>query len=164
MKRSLTLFLSFCILFNFLISCSEKNNLLKTNKGPLKSTTSQSSQSSESTHSGETQTYEEIHADIPENSKNSTKVDEVEEKEPTEHLGNCFMKIHNWFYDLNPITPKNKNMIIRTDSGEVIEFNVCNNVPTDCTATSGLVVEKKNCNLFGGSSFKDKSWVWKSIL
>jgi hypothetical protein len=94
---------------------------------------------------------------------NSQKVAEEEIKEPTHHFGNCFVKIHNWFYDLNPITPKGKELKFKTNSGELIEFNICHDVHTNCTHAKGLIVDKKNCHILAGTHHEDKEWKLEGI-
>jgi hypothetical protein len=139
MKNSLTIFLFACTALSVLITCSDKNNI-KRNIVPITSTAT-------------------ANTEIPNQQLNTT--EDLDDKEPKQYLGNCFIKIHNWFYDLNPITPKDHNLLLKSPTGENIEYNICNDVQTDCTYSRGLLVQKENCNLFANTRLIDKEWVLK---
>ncbi len=184
MKSSLAIFLFACICSSIMITCSEKSSLLKRNNGPIVFT--QSTAGSTSVKADEpattntkvdvpTTTNEPVsNQDAPQQSQptqnsptfdnwvmgnnTSSQEEEKEDKEPSVYAGNCFMKMHNWFYDLNPIMSKGKSATIKTSTGENIEFNICGNIQTECFSSRGLVVEKKSCNLYAGSSTEDKYW------
>jgi len=53
---------------------------------------------------------------------------------------------------------KNRHFTIKTKDAHFIDFNLCNNVLTDCTKTSGLVVEKQTCRKFANKKKFDKTW------
>jgi len=83
------------------------------------------------------------------NSSNST--------EPKEYFGNCFMKMKNNFYDLNPFNTI-KPSGVKATVGEKVLYNFCSDVDTNCNKGDALVVTKGGCKRFAGKANQDKQW------
>ena len=78
---------------------------------------------------------------------------------PTEvkmYKGNCFIKIKNNFYDLNPLNAINSYKL-KGLNGTPIYFNFCSDVETSCN-NQAMVVSKEKCNRFSGFSNQEKTW------
>jgi hypothetical protein len=140
--KSLTIFVFACILVHMFATCTERSTFLKKDKE----------------HHHEHKQLKRLalrRQDAPlNNSTNST--DDIPEDKV--YQGNCFMKMHNWFYNLYKITEKDKNIIIKSKGGKMIDFNLCHNVKTVCTDKKGLIVDKEECVLYAGKKSHDKVW------
>lgn len=81
-----------------------------------------------------------------------------DEIEPSEHLGICFVKINNFFYDLHPLADKLAKYEFNSKNGQKISFNFCYNVKTNCESSEGLIVSEDRCKKFAGQDNLEKSW------
>jgi len=163
--KSLAIFVFSCISLYMVVSCSEKNSFLKKEKDtPLqmknlnlfREVKSLPNLSSENKLRAESPID-----DAMDKLSNFTKLyNNVSDEIPEDKVykGNCFMKMHNWFYDLYPIINKNDTMKIKSKDGKFIDFNLCHNVKTSCTDKKGLVVDKEQCTLYAGKKSHDKTW------
>jgi hypothetical protein len=89
-----------------------------------------------------------------------------EDTEPLFYIGNCFMKIHNYFFDLYPISQKG-DIKIKTKEGDIVHFNLCKDVnltsipsatPSATCNSTGLLVQKEQCRLFADNEYHEKFW------
>ena len=81
--------------------------------------------------------------------------------EPKVYSGYCFMKIHNFFYDLTPLLTINDKSAFKTfsNSAEQINFNICGkNAPSVCLNKGGMVVSNMRCTKFAGDIEEDRIW------
>jgi len=95
------------------------------------------------------------------NSTNSTNIKNDSNGEPKEHLGYCFMKINNIFYDLTPLTAQNASSSYKTytSSGEQINFNVCGkNAKSVCSNKNSMAVSNVRCTEYAGDIDQDRTW------
>jgi hypothetical protein len=88
----------------------------------------------------------------------SFEVHESENTEPKEYLGVCFIKIRNYFYDLNPLSEGIAKQTFTLKNGQVISYNLCKNVKTTCDANQGLVVSEDRCKKYAGEKEIEKKW------
>jgi hypothetical protein len=165
--KSLPIFVFSCITLYMIISCSGKNTFLKNEKdSPIKI----QNLYKEVKISPKFSNHPKLRAETPidlnitqamDKLSNFTKLfNNVSDEIPEDKVyrGNCFMKMHNWFYDLYPITKKGESMKIKSKDGKLIDFNLCNNVKTSCTDKKGLIVDKEQCTLYAGRRNQDKTW------
>lgn len=147
-KLSLSMFLFYCICLNVMISNSQKPTKEKTF---LRAKNADPTSTQDSSKSGNQNVNINESASIKE-SNNAV--------QPNKHMGNCFMRINNWFYNINPVTPEGHDLSIRTIAGENIDFNLCHDLSTFCTGTDqkGMIVDKDKCNHFASKSSEDKIW------
>lgn len=92
--KSLCLFIVLIVLLQVLVSCYEKNNFLKKPDEPKEKLFKNQT----------TQLKPALNTTILPFTNESDILSE--EKEPLIYQGNCFVKIQNWFYDLNGMSEK----------------------------------------------------------
>ena len=74
------------------------------------------------------------------------------------YKGHCFVKINNFFYDLNPLNTKNGYFVL-AKNGQTVSFNFCQNIPTQCEKNEGLVVSTARCRRYAGLQKLEKIWI-----
>lgn len=95
---------------------------------------------------------------LPLSSEESKDIKESENSEPDIFRGICLTKIKNYFYDLNKLNTKN-GYFVKGKNGQIISFNFCKNIPTQCEDNEGLVVSSSRCKKFAGSRSIEKVWI-----
>jgi hypothetical protein len=92
----------------------------------------------------------------------SLAISEMKNFETEVFQGLCFVKIHNYFYDLNPLSEiinnSNNGFSIQQENGQTLAFNFCENVKTSCESVEGLMVSKERCKKFANNYHFEKSW------
>ncbi len=92
----------------------------------------------------------------------SLAISEIKNFETQDFQGLCFVKIHNYFYDLNPfsqIISNSKNgFSIQQDNGQTLGLNFCENVKTNCESVQGLMVSRERCKRFANNYHFEKIW------
>jgi hypothetical protein len=91
-------------------------------------------------------------------SEEQKEIKEMENNEPTEFRGICFTRIKNYFYDLNKLNSRN-GYFVKGKHGQIISFNFCKNIHTQCEENEGLVVSSSRCKKFAGSRNSEKVWI-----
>lgn len=77
----------------------------------------------------------------------------------TYSVGKCYVMIQNLNYDFHEISNSVEFFTTKNAEGNKIRFNMCNDVPTDCTTTGGLVVDNDKCIVHSGfNGYKDKKF------
>ena len=80
-----------------------------------------------------------------------------ENTELNEHKGVCFVKIDDYFFDLNHLSSPIPYTIKSSDN-QLINFNFCENVKSNCEFTEGLVLSKERCKRFAEDNENEKTW------
>lgn len=109
--------------------------------------------------SSEGEVNAELNGDDKAKSNAKIKTDWGTIPEPKVYEGNCFIRIHKHFYNLwgmNKID--NLSYQLKSLTGRLINFNICQTVNTDCTNSKGLVVDQKKCVEYADTWKKDKVW------
>ena len=148
--KSLSIFVLICLSINIFLVYAEKSTKLK-----------------KSFNKPERKLYKLNQNDGPTaNPINQTEPDDQGYVETKIYQGNCFAKIHDNLYNLFNINSGMKSLAMKTTKGDTINYNICHNVHTNCSSTSGLVVDKAKCISFAGHFDKDKNWtvVGKKII
>jgi hypothetical protein len=73
------------------------------------------------------------------------------------YKGHCFVKIKNFFYDLNTLTSKN-GYLLKTINNLTLSFNFCRDIITQCEATTGLLVSTNRCSKLAGNQKIEKTF------
>jgi len=100
------------------------------------------------------------------NSSSSSPSTNTPSVDPFIYRGNCFIKMHNLLYNLNPMTTDAKGLTkiysIKDQNGDDIDFSICRNVvERNCTNDKpSLITQKKggDCNALSDSFKQDKVW------
>jgi hypothetical protein len=79
------------------------------------------------------------------------------------YVGNCYIRYNSTIYDLTPLS-KFGSYYFKTKEAGSIEFNICQNVISQCDKNiKGLAISKgKTCTQFAGRWTEDKDWSWEN--
>ncbi len=93
------------------------------------------------------------------NNKKATNTKLVVEQE---NLGNCYINIDNFIYDLTPLNKVyDSNYTIKSSKDKTITFDFCRDISTKCPKSNALVVGE-DCEKLSGSASTDKKWIVES--
>ena len=92
----------------------------------------------------------------------SLNISELKNVQHQIYKGICFVKMHNYFYDLYPLSKiiknTNNDLTFTPLNGQILTFNFCENVKTSCDATQGLFVSKERCKKYADIYDIEKIW------